>query len=110
MSDVIEQNRLPFDADQKTFDTWYNHKMARVVDRNDDLEFVDVNDAVMVFIAARNLVLKHKDKRELFREHTPEALERAEKDLGMFMGITNLAQKVGIDEEEARQAMLDIFR
>lgn len=70
--------------------------------------WVDLNDAVMVFAAGRLLAEKHLDKIDDFYEHAPEAVERAGKDLGMFMGIEYLAEKVGIDPEEGRQAMMDL--
>ena len=107
---MTDQPRLPFNADQATYDAWYAAGMARVRDPDDSFMFVDLNDEVMVFVAARTLADQHPDKIKAFLEHGPVAVELAGIDLGMFMGISWLCEKVGIDPEEGRQVMLGIFK
>jgi hypothetical protein len=102
--------RLPFDADQAIFDEWREFWMAKVNDPEDDFMHVDLNDMIVVFSTARVLVTRHPDKADAFIEHTPTYVERAGKDLGIFMGMTALAQAVGIDPEEAREAVFTVMK
>lgn len=97
---------LPFDADQSTFDAWEAEQFRRT-----DLELpVDVYDMIVVFVAARHLASKHPDKLELFNEHVPQAVEEAGKELGMYMGISALCGKLGIDLDEGVEAVNGVFQ
>lgn len=100
--------RLPFDADQATYDEWFEFHSSRVDEK--EFYFVDLNDAVMVWAAARSLAAAHPDKLELFIEHGPQAVEDAMDELGMFMGISSLCKKVGLEPEEGTKAMMNLFK
>ena len=97
---------LPFDADQVQYDAWniVMHQLAR--DPGNDLMEVDINDAIMIFAAARTLAREYPDKVDALREHTPEVMRRASTELGMFMGINHLTSLVGIDHEVGEKVML----
>lgn len=101
--------KLPLSPDQAQYDAWYQFHLDRVSDPKDDFMFVDLNDGVMVFAAAHEILKKHPEKLELLREHTPTAVARAMDDLGIFMGVTYLAGKIGIDPEEARKAVFSLW-
>jgi hypothetical protein len=101
--------QLPFDPDQAIYDAWYEFHMKRATDPNEAFDYVDLNDGVMVFCTAHVLYQTFPDKVELLREHTPTAVARAMDDLGIFMGVTYLAGKVGIDPEIARKAVFSLW-
>jgi hypothetical protein len=93
---------------QEGYDEWYAYHLARV--DNKEFYFVDLNDAVMVYVAATHLANKYPDKREAIVNALPDALDRAMKDLGMFMGAMNLARIVGLDPQEGQDAMVKVVR
>lgn len=100
--------RLPFDADQATYDEWLEFHKARVDDKN--FYYVDLNDAIMVWVAARKVVAAHPDKRDKAVEVGPQCIEDAMNELGMFMGISAFCKKIGVDPKEGTDAMMSVFK
>lgn len=100
--------RLPFDADQATYDAWAAFHAEHV----DNVNFfqADYNDMVYVFMAGRKMAERHPELIDRFIEHGPEAVERAGKELGMFMGAAHFAKLVGLDPKEGHDAMVELVR
>lgn len=102
--------RLHLASSQRDYDAWYAERLARVNAQDDPYRQVDLNDAIFVFVTARELASTYPDKLPELVRHTPAAVERAEHDLGMFMGVSWLAQQVGIDPEDARTIGLGLLK
>src|SRR5215204_1903097 len=98
--------RLAFNCNQEQYDAWFAFHLARVDDET--FWFVDLNDMVMVFAAARVIASNHPEKLEDFARLAPEAIEKAGKELGMFMGIGALCKDLGIDPQEGHDAMIGL--
>lgn len=95
---------LPLDATQEQFDNWRNHYLR------EQFGFVDTNDAIMVWLFARELYNKHPHLRRLIKKVTPECVERARTDLGIFMGGAYLCRKVGLNFDKEEELLLKPFK
>lgn len=93
---------------QEHWDEWYNYHLARV--DNKEFWFVDLNDAVMVYVAATHLAKAHPEKREAIVNALPDAMDGAMGELGMFMGASSLAHMVGLDPQAGHDAMVQVVK
>lgn len=92
--------KLPFPANQEQYDAWHAHHMHRVNDPDDEFMFVDLNDGILVFVAACEIGKRHPEKVELLRRYAPEAVELAMTELGILGGIGWLTRQVDVDVKQ----------
>jgi hypothetical protein len=102
--------RLELTADQVAYDAWYATLLARAEDPQDDFHMADLMDMNNVFATARTLAVRHPECAGALMKWTPEALERAGGELGTFMGVSWLAERVGLDPHEARDVVVELMR
>lgn len=100
--------KLPFDADQATYDAWHAFHAARI----DNAEFfmADLMDMVINFVVARKMASERPELIPKLTEVVPDHLERVRTgstELGTFMGVSTLAKTVGFDTQRAEQLALD---
>lgn len=102
--------RLPFNPTQAEYDAWHVAYIARANDPDDPTHPVDVTDAITVFATAHEIAKAHPELADKLAEHTPEAVEMAGGELGIFMGVTRLANLIGLDPKEARQTVSKVWK
>lgn len=99
--------KLPFDADQATYDEWQAFHLARI--DNSEFFMADFYDMVINFAVARKIAAERPDLAPRLAEVVPDHLERVATRLGTFMGVAALAEAVGFDPERARTLALAVI-
>jgi hypothetical protein len=101
--------RLPFDADQGTYDSWHAWYMRKVRDRSDSFHFIDLNDMTVAFAAAREIRDEHPELEEALNTYAPEAVERAGLDGGIFNAMAWLGNEIGLHPEQAQEYIFKVL-
>ena len=98
--------KLKLPLTQKNYDEWFAYHLNRV--DNKTFYYVDLNDGIMVLLAAVKLGDKFPEKQDELKEKIPDAVDGAMQNRGMYMGIAWLANQVGLTTEDGHSAMNEV--
>lgn len=100
---------LPFGPSQDEYNAWLNEGLARV---SEDAGFyaADLNDGIMMVVTAHEIGKKYPNLIPRLKEVTPECINKAMGELGLFMGAANLAKAVGLPAKEVQDMMMATFK